>query len=820
MVNFDGLFMDCSKMEEDYKMLTQSWNSTMQESFKKVRRSKKRVKGVDQHVKTLIQQEREVKKSCPDGQEKENKLIMLQEEISAHIAFNVERNLEVELSKIEQSKCPQAEVFKVRKNYNRKVSTDFPLKDIDGNIKVTRNEIDEVISAHFDKVFQQNPVTEGWELYWDYVNAVYDVISEREKSVVKDSPTFQEIEEIINGLDKSKSVRGEMTIELVKKMGVSGKKMIHRCVKMCFESLSIPEEFRVEKMVLLYKNKGSLDELDNYRGIFLRLIILTIYQKWLYSKSAPIANGVGSNTAFGGRKGKSGMEALLIIKLIQDHARWTKEQIVFKFLDVEKFFDSMNFRKCLIDLFNVGIGGSLWKAYETINKSKTCIPVIPSGPCSEIKINEIFVQGSSDAVLAAWNHMDSFNKKKKDVSSKNCTIQGIDFDSLMFIDDIAEVCKAQLDVLLISARLEVFQDETGLHFKPPKCKLLVMNEVEDIKDELGGIELMKVLLHEYLGTIVSSDGLRNDEIKSRIKKTLSVCNEIVQILKTTELSRIRLRHVKILSNACVDGKVKYGCAVWNKLSDGQVKELNALKVNMLKRVMDLPYSTPSTIIQYEFGVTDLELDTYMEKIILAYDMLNTEAESVGKRLLFNMIQNKVPGFCSELDEALDKMGLKADDELLKKSGAEIRCSLKKKIIVMQKERLVQKMMTESKADRILLNGFNFDGKIKLYLSELPFEEARVIFMLRSRMLPTKENFRGRWGNECKFCSSTESDMHLFSCGGYMDLLEGIKFDLFMTLDGTLEDLSVGAKQLLKVKERLEVFNTSESKQKALNQSEC
>ena len=73
------------------------------------------------------------------------------------------------------------------------------------------------------------------------------------------------------------------------------------------------------------------------------------------------------------------------------------------------------------------------------------------------------MQGSSDAVLAAWNHMDSFNKKKKDVSSKNCTIQGIDFDSLMFIDDIAEVCKAQLDVLLSSARLEVFQDETGLH---------------------------------------------------------------------------------------------------------------------------------------------------------------------------------------------------------------------------------------------------------------------------------------------------------------------------------------------------------------------
>ena len=130
---------------------------------------------------------------------------------------------------------------------------------------------------------------------------------------------------------------------------------------------------------------------------------------------------------------------------------------------------------------------------------------------------------------------------------------------------------------------------------------------------------------------------------------------------------------------------------------------------------------------------------------------------------------------------------------------------------MQKERLVRKMMTESKADRVLLNGFNFNGKMKSYLSELPFNEARIIFMLRSRMLPTKDNFHGRWGDECKFCASLESDMHLFSCAGYRDLLEGINFDMFMTLDGSSDDLSLGAKQLLKVKERLEVFNTSEPK---------
>ena len=104
----------------------------------------------------------------------------------------------------------------------------------------------------------------------------------------------------------------------------------------------------------------------------------------------------------------------------------------------------------------------------------------------------------------------------------------------------------------------------------------------------------------------------------------SVSNEIVQVLKTTELSRVRLKYVKMLSNACLDGKVKYGCAVWSELKSGQEKELNNLKVKVMKRVLELSYSTPSSGVKYEFGLTDMNLDCMIEKVILAYTTLKTE----------------------------------------------------------------------------------------------------------------------------------------------------------------------------------------------------
>ena len=66
------------------------------------------------------------------------------------------------------------------------------------------------------------------------------------------------------------------------------------------------------------------------------------------------------------------------------------------------------------------------------------------------------------------------------------------------MDDICELGKSQFDVLVGSVRNETFQDASRLKFKPSKCKLIVMNPVEDIIDDIGGALLEIVLNHEYV----------------------------------------------------------------------------------------------------------------------------------------------------------------------------------------------------------------------------------------------------------------------------------------------------------------------------------
>ena len=156
---------------------------------------------------------------------------------------------------------------------------------------------------------------------------------------------------------------------------------------------------------------------------------------------------------------------------------------------------------------------------------------------------------------------------------------------------------------------EVFEKKTRMNFKVCKCKLMGMNCKNRGAVELSGEEMEWIKEHDYLGSIISENGERFTDMKSRIAKSNSVANEIFQICTLTELANIRLVYVRLLMQACLDGKIKYGCALWNvtKYKSSQ-HNLNAIKPRLLKRVLQVPSSTPSAAIQFEFGVNDLTLE--------------------------------------------------------------------------------------------------------------------------------------------------------------------------------------------------------------------
>ena len=718
----------------------------------------------------LLREEKAIRHMEDDKGDKGKRLAEIQTEISMRIAANVGAKIEAKIQEIIKSDKPQSKVFKVRRELNKSTNIDFPLKDAGGVLQVSRSGVDTVISSHFGKVFGQNPVPDGWEEYWGMVDTVFSLINDLTINEYnnEDEPTEEEIVKIISGMDPKKANYGPLTIDLVKLGGVRIYKVIYRCILMCFKHNIMPEKLREEKMILLLKPKGVIDIINDYRGIFLRNIILSVYQKWLYTKNAPCVDDNGSEFACGGRKERSGLEALLIVKLVQDHCRWTKTPVVIKFLDVEKFFDSMNFKLGLIQAYLSGVRGRFWQSYKVGNERKTCVPHIPSGACNPINIENVFVQGSCDAVLVAWPLMDAYSKRRRDGFSTNFYIEDIQLNRLSFVDDLILFATVE-GVLDKTVDCEVFEKASRLKFKISKCKIMPMN-TKVVTDIFNGSPLEVVMEHEYLGTIVSQNGERFVEMRRRITMSKSVANEIEQICKLPELSVIRLQYAGLLINACLDSKVRYGSALWNICK--YIKDRDAaekIKPNLLKRILEVPQSTPSVAIQYEFGVNDMSLDVIMEKIILAVETLNRDEMRISKNLLSIMMEKKVPGFCTEVSEACRLLGVSLDDLLMKK---DVRQFLKRSVIKIQSGVLLKRMLLSSKMDNVVMEGFKYDGSAKKYLRELKFSDARVIFMSRYRMWPTKNNFHERWdGILCNVCGFKDTDQHIFSCPGFADIVE-------------------------------------------------
>ena len=191
-------------------------------------------------------------------------------------------------------------------------------------LQVSKHAVDQIIKNHFTKVFAQNDVPDDdlWKKYWTVVDEVFDLLDKHTKqSEDYEVPSYDEIEQIIKELKPTKGTYGPLTIDLVKLGGTKITKLIHRCIVKCIRENQLPDVFREERMKILLKSNGIIDNINDYRGIFLRCIIVSIFQKWLYSKNAVIVDENGSEYAMGGRKERSGTEALLVVKLVQDYSK-------------------------------------------------------------------------------------------------------------------------------------------------------------------------------------------------------------------------------------------------------------------------------------------------------------------------------------------------------------------------------------------------------------------------------------------------------------------------------------------------------------------
>ena len=161
----------------------------------------------------------------------------------------------------------------------------------------------------------------------------------------------------------------------------------------CYKDGYFPDELKVAKVIPLYKNRGDITQLNNYRPISMLPTFSKLFEKLIQKNLLTYLNenNILNPSQYGFRSGHSTLHALITASENVYRALDQKHCTLGIFLDFSKAFDTVNHDILLSKLKHYGINDTMHKLFSSYlsnrfqyvsygNTNSTLLPVITGVP--------------------------------------------------------------------------------------------------------------------------------------------------------------------------------------------------------------------------------------------------------------------------------------------------------------------------------------------------------------------------------------------------------------------------------------------------------
>ena len=465
--------------------------------------------------------------------------------------------------------------------YGPSHKTESPLRSLDGSTLLTdRNQILSRWAQHFEKLFSADKIV--------CEQTILSIPQRPERSDLDTHPTSEEIEKAINQLKSGKAAGiDNIPPELWKHGGPSLHSQLRALLSSCWDSGTLPADFRDAVIVTLYKNKGEKSDCSNYRGITLLSIAGKILARVLLNRLVPaIAEDTLPESQCGFRSNRGTTDMVFALRQIQEKCREQNKGLYISFVDLTKAFDTVN-REALWHILNrlgcppkfvtmtkllheeqmgkVRLGNDLSRPFEIRNGVKQGCVLAPTlfSIFFSTMLDHAFSETPDDDAIYIRYRLDGslFNLRRLKSATKTSQLL---VRELLFADDAALVAHTEVALQRLvtcfadSAKifgLEVSIKKTEVLYQPPPTQAYHPPKVFINNSELNAVQNFK-----YLGSIISFDAKFDREIENR----LSAANRAFGRLRKRVWTNKELRaETKIsLYSAVVLTTLLYGSESW------------------------------------------------------------------------------------------------------------------------------------------------------------------------------------------------------------------------------------------------------------------
>jgi hypothetical protein len=335
--------------------------------------------------------------------------------------------------------------------------------------------------------------------------------------------------------------------------------------------------------------------------------------------------------------------------------------------------------------------------------------------------------------------------KELEHRNKGCIITGTNrkVGCLLWMDDVVLCSETEKEMQEMLNITHTIAKKYHIVFGKEKSKIMTNKKTCDTKFYLGNMEMEKTDTYKYLGETITYNQKMEEHIKQTKRKAEGALQTILGIAKDPQLKGIEMETIWKLVEVCIIPIITYSSETWNT-TKSEMKEMNRILDNIIKRILLLPITTPRESLYIETGLKDIQYITERNRInmgerlektknALIDDVLKSTAKKAWQKITENIKErNMIENDCAQITKAMDEAF---------------------------KNRIEEEARSKSKVQFLLQEREGWmPGKRKIYLSKLTRTEASEIFKLRSRMIKVKRNFKGAYTNlTCRGCNANEEN---------------------------------------------------------------
>lgn len=373
-----------------------------------------------------------------------------------------------------------------------------------------------------------------------------------------------EVYKVILSMKAKKSTGyDDLSNDLIKKIANEITQPLTIIINYSIRKNEFPDEWKVARVIPLYKNKGSQEDCTNYRPISLLPTCSKIFEKIIEKqiRRYMTCNELWTKVQFGFRPlhetGHTVIRA--IYEILEAKQKGLATAAVF--LDLKKAFDTVDHAKLLLKLERYGIDHRLIKDYLSRRKQFTEVDGYKS---SHTVITCGVPQGSILGPLIFLLYVN-------DLAAYTPT------KTLLFADDTTLIIHGKTKEDLISNTNKAIQDVSAwflnnkLTVHPEKTNFMIFNldNKQEINNKIiwGDVKLERIGKGEREEE-VKYVGIRIDEDLNFQRHGQHVVNKIKQnsYLISCNKNLLPFTTRKMLYNSLVRPYMDYGCEIWGMLN--------------------------------------------------------------------------------------------------------------------------------------------------------------------------------------------------------------------------------------------------------------